>query len=512
MMNNNKSLIDTSACEYDVAIIGFGPTGAVLANLLAQSQLKVLVLEREADVLQLPRAIRFDAECMRVFQTIGLADTLLEQVSAAPGMKFVNAQGDLLIEWQRPTEIGSHGWSSCYRVHQPELEHALRQRLTQNPLLNIKTRHDVFALAQHEDHVRIQYENMRNGELLAANARYVVGCDGARSLVRRLMGSSLSDLKLHERWLVVDLLLKRPMPELGEYSIQYCDPQRPSTYICGAGERRRWEIMVMPDDDLAKINTPEWLWQQLARWITPRDAEIERSAIYMFHSVVAHQWRNCRLLLAGDAAHQTPPFMGQGMAAGIRDAANLAWKLRDVINGSAADSLLDTYESERSPHVKEFIEGAVRFGEIIQTTDLQAVADRDTLLSSAIENFRTPEPRLGPGAHDECTQGVCAQIAPQFSLENGELIDNHVGYQHVLLVTEEAASAVSDHRCVVLQGQAIKAWLQSVGACAVLVRPDRYVFGLAHSPSEITALLDRAFTGGTRSSIEPQRQRQAANH
>ena len=497
-MNNNKTLSETGDVLYDVAIVGYGPTGAVLANLLAECGLRVLVLEREASVLQLPRAIRFDAECMRVFQAIGLLPYLHEQVCAAPGMKFVNARGELLIEWQRPVEQGAHGWSACYRVHQPDLEAALRARLLECPGVQVLTRHDVYAVSEQADQVTLHFENMRSGELLSARARYLVGCDGARSLVRRLMGAALDDLQLHERWLVVDLLLKRPMPELGDYSIQYCDPQRPSTYICGAGERRRWEVMVMPGDDPVQLNTPQWIWQRLQRWIGPADAEIERSAVYMFHSVVARSWRQGRLLIAGDAAHQTPPFMGQGMAAGIRDAANLAWKLNAVLAGETADELLDSYASERIPHVREFIEGAVRFGDIIQATDSDAVAARDAALTCAIERFRTPEPALGPGAHDGVPEGVAGQVTPQFRLADGRLMDDATGYRHLLLCRPEALP-----RTIALAGQRVQcraaedaqalAWLDGLGACAALIRPDRYLYGLARNTADLEPLLERAF-------------------
>lgn len=497
-MNTGNPLSEHTPTLYDVAIVGCGPTGAVLANLLAECGHSVLVIEREAGILQLPRAIRFDAECMRVFQSIGLLQRLGEQVCAAPGMKFVNAAGDLLIEWQRPLELGMHGWSACYRVHQPDLEHALRERLQERPGVRMLTRHEVFAMTEHADHVDLDYENMRTGELLTSRARYAVGCDGARSLVRRLMGSALEDLQLHERWLVIDFMLKRPMPELGDYSIQYCDPQRPSTYICGAGDRRRWEVMVMPGDDPARINTAEWIWDCLSRWIGPKDAEIERSAVYMFHSVVAQRWRRGRLLIAGDAAHQTPPFMGQGMAAGIRDAANLAWKLHAVLSGNASDSLLDTYESERAPHVREFIEGAVRFGDIIQATDSEAVAARDASLCGAIENFRTPEPALGPGAHDGSPKGVVGHVTPQFRLADGRLMDDATGYRHLLLCRPQvlplaARLADASVMCRAADEPAMLAWLESLGACAALIRPDRYLYGLAETDDALEPLLSRAF-------------------
>ena len=227
--------------------------------------------------------------------------------------------------------------------------------------------------------MRVRYENLASGALEEVSARYVVGCDGARSTVRRFMGAALQDLRSHERWIVLDMLLDQPpggVPEAADESgrvvdaIQYCDPARPTTFIPMPGKRHRWEFMLMPQDDPATIAQPERIYELLKPWqIDPARSTIERAVVYTFHSALATQWRRDRLLLAGDSAHQTPPFLGQGMCSGLRDAANLAWKLRDVITGEAPESLLDAYETERMQHVRAYIELAVELGGIIQTTD-----------------------------------------------------------------------------------------------------------------------------------------------
>lgn len=493
--------ISTHACDYDVAVIGLGPTGATLANLLAIEGLRVLVLERDKDIFALPRAVHFDGECMRVFQTIGIADTLLPKLFVGPGMKFVNAAGELLIDWQRPTCIGPHGWCASYKFHQPDLENALRERVAQQENIDVRLRHEVFALDETGDGVQLRFEDTSCGKLGRATARYVVGCDGARSIARRFMGTELTDLKSHERWVVVDALLDAPRPDLGDFSIQYCDPARPTTYTRGPGNRRRWEIMVMPDDDATQLASAEWLWDKLARWISPANARLERSAIYTFHSVVANGWRRGRLLLAGDAAHQTPPFMGQGMAAGIRDASNLAWKLGAVIRGAAPESLLDTYESERSPHVREFIETAVQLGSVIQTRQPEAANSRDCDMSAAIRNFVTPQPKLGPGACLDESLAVVGQIAPQPRLPDGRLMDDVVGYRFALVVLPELLAGCDDIasraaragvQIVTSEGASVRQWLASTGAAAVLVRPDRYVYGVAHDAASLHSLLEHA--------------------
>lgn len=477
---------------HDVAIVGLGPTGATLANLLAQQGLQVLVLDREADIYALPRAIHFDGECMRVFQAAGIASELEPNLVVSPGMKFVDAAGRLLIDWSRPTQLGPMGWHPSYRFHQPFLEATLRRQLAQHAGVQVRLRHDVYAFEEKADHVELRMEDLSTGRLLRTSARYVVGCDGARSIARRFMGTELDDLESHERWLVVDVLLQRERPDLGDHSIQFCDPARPSTYVRGVGNRRRWELMLMPGDDPATIARPEAIWALLARWVTPREATLERPAVYTFHSVVARGWRRGRLLIAGDAAHQTPPFMGQGMCAGIRDASNLAWKLAAVVRGDAPDTLLDTYESERSPHVREFIQTAVRLGGVIQTTDPDVARRRDADVAKGPQVFHTPQPPLGPGAHAGGEHG--GRLAPQAVLPGGRRTDDAVGYAHVLVaapswlqVVQEASAGRVDVAAADDRERA--AWLAQLGAIAVLVRPDRYVAGVARHPDELEGLL-----------------------
>lgn len=493
-MNTTADAAFGADALHDVAIVGLGPTGATLANLLAQRGLRVLVLEREADVYALPRAVHFDGECMRIFQSLELADSLLPQLRVSPGMKFVDAAGRVLIDWSRGLEIGPQGWHPSYRFHQPVLERRLRERLAGEPGATVRLRHDLFAIEPQDDRVLLRVEDMRSGRLLRTAARWVVGCDGARSLVRRVMGTELDDLNSHERWLVVDVLLKRERPDLGDFSVQFCDPRRPSTYVRGVGERRRWELMLMPDDDAATIMQPESVWRLLSRWVTPEDAVLERPALYTFHSVVARGWRNDRLLIAGDAAHQTPPFLGQGMCAGLRDAMNLAWKLDDVVRGRAPASLLDSYESERSPHVREFIDTAVRLGGVIQATDPERVRERDAQMAANPQVFRTPEPVLGPGAHDGGPHG--GRVSRQPLLADGSRLDDRLGGRFGLVVRPALRAALADLAparivVVVADDPALAALLDASSAAAMLLRPDRYVAGVAADEAGARRLVER---------------------
>ena len=341
---------------YDVAIVGFGPTGAALANLMGLCGLRVVVLEREGAIHCLPRAVHFDGEVMRIFQTIGVSDRVARVSRINAGMRFIDPHGKLLLDWPRPRQVGPQGWYPSYRFHQPDLEAILRDHLRGVPNVDVVAGADVTSIAQDAELVAIAYREGDRQDTLAAG--YVVGCDGARSLVRAHITNQAEDLGFHERWLVVDLLLHGDRPDLGDFTLQYCHPQTPATYVRGPGLRRRWEIAIgdLPD---AQALEPENIWQRLARWLTPAEAEVERAAVYTFHSVISSSWRQGRLLIAGDAAHQTPPFMGQGMCAGIRDASNLAWKLAHCARNGHDDAMLDSYQSERHPHVRAFIEGAV---------------------------------------------------------------------------------------------------------------------------------------------------------
>lgn len=489
--------------SQDVVIIGLGPVGATLANLLGLCGITTLVLEREPSAYHLPRAVHFDDEVMRIFQTIGLSDQIAKDVILSPGMRFLDASGRLIMDWSRPAEVSSQGWHPSYRFHQPDLERVLRCGLARWPTVTVRNRSDVYALTVDENGVSVRFEDLSNGQLLQCRAKYVVGCDGSRSLVRRFIGTSLQDLGFHERWLVVDALLQRPRPDLGDHSIQYCDPARPATYVRGTGERRRWEIRLHPDEDAQLMSTSAHVWNLLSRWITPDDAVLERAAVYTFHSVIAEGWRDGPLLLAGDSAHQTPPFLGQGMCAGVRDAGNLAWKLAHIIQAktadtSTADTLLNSYESERAPHVRAFIELAVRLGGVINTkaTEAGLLPGRNT--ADQPVRMESIKPQLGPGLfagrHD-----LTGQLAPQPELIDGRRLDMRVGYRFALL----AAPVFIAELPVLLRNRiaqcdlvlvddnvpALQEWLRSHNAKAVLVRPDRYVLGSARDQADLEALL-----------------------
>jgi 3-(3-hydroxy-phenyl)propionate hydroxylase len=488
--------------EHDVAIVGLGPVGATLANLLGRLGLRVLILEREDEAYGLPRAVHFDDECMRVFQAAGLADEMAAITAPSKGMRYVDAEGSVLIESPVSQELTQHGWRHGYRFHQPDLEAVLSRGLARWPNVQVMRRADVFALEQCERDVCVRFEDLSSGRIRSVRATFVVGCDGARSTVRRFIGSGWIDLGFHERWLVADLLLKVPRPDLGEISVQHCNPARSSTYVSGLGNRRRWEIRLQPDETSKAMMQPQRLWQLLAQWLTPDEADIERQAVYTFHSALAETWRAGRLFLAGDSAHQTPPFLGQGMCAGIRDASNLAWKLAAVIRRRACDTLLDSYQQERASHVREYIELAVALGGVINTTAMNPVLPNSTRTDGNSIRLNRQKPMLGRGFAFGCSALIGRQI-PQPVLSDGCRLDEVVGQRFCLLVasghaeqlTSEALALLEENGVQVIADTApkLQRWLAETGHAAILVRPDRYVCGGAETTTGVLALLVAAF-------------------
>lgn len=481
---------------YDVAIVGLGPTGATLANLLGAAGHSVLVVEKEAGVFPLPRAIHYDGEVLRIFQAAGLREQVLAiSRPGTQGMHFVNAAGQTLLIRGGTAALGPHGCANNYYFHQPELEAVLREGLARFPNVHVRLETAVSAARQDAEGATLSCECTGDGTRFQARARWVVGCDGARSPVRQHMGSPMVDLGLRQPWLVFDVVLTEPV-DLPPHTVQHCDPRRPMTYCNVVGNRRRWEIMVLPGDDREALVQPETLWTLVAPWVRPDQARLERAAIYTFHSVIAEGWRQRRLLLAGDACHQTPPFLGQGMCAGIRDASNLAWKLDAVLAGRAPEALLDTYESERKPHVRALIELAVRLGGIIQTTDAAAAAERDARFAGgAPEVFELPPQLLGEGAFDARQQDLAGRPFPQPRLADGRLLDELLGRRSAVIGQRELLAAAApgtaerwarSQALVIDEPDApLTAWLRSHRAGAVILRPDRYIVGVARTGAEL---------------------------
>lgn len=475
--------------EADVLIVGLGPVGTTLANLLGQRGFRVLAVERDTTVYPLPRAAHFDAEIMRIWQGLGLLKQAMAISRRAPAYEFRNAKGEILLRYDLDDVVVAPGFAPSWMFNQPDLERALRAKLADYPTVETRlgVRFEGFDYIG-ADQVRATITDA-SGKPQTVEARYVVGCDGASSLVRKALGIAHFDYGFDEPWLVIDAKVKRPerMPNL---NLQICDPIHPTTCVLMGPGRHRWEFMIRPGEDAQSFLDDRVIADLLKPWVQDGDVEIDRKAVYRFHGLVANEWRRGRVILAGDAAHQTPPFAGQGMCSGIRDAVNLAWKLAHVLRGEANENLLDTYQTEREPHVRALTETAIAMGRVVCTADLEAAAQRDAAMLAARaagqQPVPPPEPQLGPGAFMS-TAPRAATIFPQDNA-GGTYLDDELG-RGAWLIARDAADIAGLKspflaRIESLDGAALKPFasklstlLDTYGADAVLVRPDRYVFG-----------------------------------
>lgn len=506
--------------ETDVVVVGWGPVGQTLAILLARHGWRVTALEKQPAAYPLPRAVHFDHETARILQAAGVADAMADgRIETADFYEWRNGKGDVLLRFvSRP--MGICGWPEANMFAQPELERLLDEKARSLANVTLLRGHEVTALAEVDGGVRVTARTSAGSDA-TFTARFVVGCDGANSFVRGAIGAPVTDLGFFYDWLIVDV---RPhVPKLwSPLNIQVCDPQRPTTLVSGGPGRRRWEFMRLPGEDVEQLNRADTAWRLLAPWdVHPGNADLERHVVYRFQARWVDLWRKGRVLLAGDAAHQTPPFAGQGMCAGLRDAMNLAWKLDLVLGGRASDSLLDTYAQERMAHVRMMIEFAMALGKVICVPDPAEAAARDaSMMATRDPQTSPPLPGILAGVlheNDPVAGKVCVQARVRAGGREG-LFDDVVGRGWTLLaldgdplgaLPEELATwfrsiggigawlggegadgaPVRD-----LDGRAT-AWLRENGAGVVLQRPDFYVFGaaatLADTPALVAALRAR---------------------
>lgn len=493
---------------YDVAIVGYGPAGAVAAALLGQAGLSVYVCDRLNDVYEMPRAIALDHEIMRVFQQIGVIDAIAPYLEPFTPSEYFGVDGQLIRRMTMVEPPYPQGYTPSLVFTQPPVERALRARVAQMPNVTVALGTELKSLQQDAEGASLSLLSDQ-GVAASLRARWVIACDGGASTVRAMVGIELEDLGFDEPWLVVDVRVnEQGLAKLPKTSVQYCEPQRPCTLVIGPGNHRRWEISLKPGEDPQKAATPEGAWALLSRWLTPNDGELWRQASYRFHALVANHWREGHVFVAGDAAHMQPPFLGQGMCQGVRDVANLSWKLAAVVKGevigSAADALLDSYGRERKAHVRELTSRIKAIGAVICERDAVKARERDARLLAECGGVvkDTPRqdilPRLETGflaSQDTTGRGT---LFPQPRLEDGQLMDQRFGHDwRLVLDATFAAPPVSKGLTVVSMGQAghketegaVQVWMTRHQCHAALVRPDNYVFGTASTEVELQALL-----------------------
>ena len=419
--NDNPSV--PSSCE--VAIIGAGPVGLMVANLLGMAGLDVVVLERNHGLVGLPRAIFYDAETLRLFAQIGLFDSIADGLIQDPKVVYLNARGAKLMEINPPR--GPFGHSRFGTFFQPSFERALLQGLHRFTSARVLFAHEVTSIAQDERGVDLKIASPA-GEC-SLRAQFVVACDGGTSPTREAIGARLVGSTYVERWLVVDARIENHGVDKITF---FCDPRRPAVQLPAVGSRVRWEFMQLPGEPVETLLRDETLQSLLAPFVDYSKVEIERRAVYAFHARVADKWREGRVLLAGDAAHLMPPFAGQGMNSGMKDAVNLGWKLAAVVSGGAGAEILDSYEVERARSVRAMVDLSRRLGAVIMPTNRVVAWLRDVAFAglNLSRRFRAfiqrggvlPPPRIARSAltgNDKDT--IIGQMQPQPVLASADL-------------------------------------------------------------------------------------------
>ena len=490
---------------YDVAIVGMGPVGASAAIHMAHLGLDVAIFEKEAEIYPLPRAVSIDGEIIRAFQSIGRGEELeniLQPIRPDDRAGFADADRNWLFGVNF-TSTGPNGWPPSSQFFQPELDRYLRRVAETYSGIKLFLGESVDQVDQVDQIVKITSQKR------TLKCKYLIACDGASSPIRKMLDIDWHDLGYDHDWLVVDVEM------IGESSLphevlQVCDPNRLHTFVAAKDPYRRWEFRLNPHERAEDLLEEETIKELLDSW-TPRSTyRILRKAVYQFHAAVASRWRVGRIFLAGDAAHQMPPFLGQGMNSGIRDVLNLAWKLKLVLSGRVDESLLTTYEEERLPHSEDFVQWSVEFGNLMEHLADAKAAERVS------KEPPTPKKKqrsagYGQGRHapplrsglllldqvsDDGSTGYLfsqptVQLCPTETVRLDELLgrgfalitQGDVEFDKVSsqIIEEFDLKLLDVSKLEVVSGRLDRSLK---GSECVLIRPDRYIFG--HSSPQLT--------------------------
>jgi 2-polyprenyl-6-methoxyphenol hydroxylase-like FAD-dependent oxidoreductase len=480
-----------------VIVVGAGPTGITAATLLAQHGVDCLVLERWPGLYAQPRAVHLDDEIFRIIARLGIAEEFAAISRPTLGLRLLDNRRTVLAEFTRDPARSVHGFPQANMFDQPELEALLRMNLKRYPGVELRGDAQVTGLADVTDQgrrVRVTFTDRTDGTIHQIDTDYVLGCDGANSIVRTQIGSTMRDLNFEQRWLVVDVATDADLQQW-EGVHQVCDPARAGTYMRIGQDRYRWEFALRAGESAEDFGTVAALRPLIAPWtatVTDCELRLLRVAEYTFRAQIADQWRRGNVFILGDAAHLTPPFIGQGMGAGLRDAMNLAWKIAGVRDGTLAANALDTYEQERKPHARAMIRLALNIGRAMSGGGRLGDVGRRIVL---------PRLRLIPGLRDKVVDSttpalhrsalVCRSrragrlagtLCPNPRHSVGQRLDDVLGNDFALITTsslsdaDKALLAQRGVRIVIAErGTDLAKWLLRGRATAALVRPDRSV-------------------------------------
>ncbi len=496
----------------DVVIIGMGPTGLVLANLLGQRGWSVVGFETDTDIYYAPRAVHFDDEIMRVFQEAGLHEEMIRRCEPFEEMEMrLKPRAKPIFRGKVGVQDKRYGFAGAWWFHQPTLERTLRDGVRRYPNVVAHYGAMVADLATDADGVTVT-ATMPDGAQCSIRGRFAIGCDGGRSFTRKAAGLVLDSAEFDEAWVVVDTKTRsgKKDPELPPNHFQCCDPAQPITYVPMPAPYYEWQFMVTDEKPEREATDPAYIRSKLRALVDLSKLEIIRIAYYRFHALWANKWHNGRIVLAGDAAHQMPPFLGQGMCSGIRDAESLSWRLDLALKGYDYPTLLDDYQRERSVHVQHIIRGAMFLGHRIQTRSKFMAFLRNNLVFRpanwipafnrfflSVANRKRP---LQDGFFGSNRRRLAGHLFPQPVVARIDapavLLDDVIGQHFALIVRNGVTIQPSETRefanrlplrlirfastpepgVIGDQSGALHKWFTREKVDFVLIRPDRYVY------------------------------------
>lgn len=494
-----------SQVQPTVVIVGAGPTGVTTATLLAQYGVATTVLDRWAGVYPQPRAVHLDDEVHRIINRVGVGEQFAAISRPALGLRLIDPKLTVLAEFRRDPNQDRNGYPSANMFDQPVLEGLLRANLARHPDVNLRGNVEVTDVAPAGDRIRITFTDRDDGAGHSIDADYLLGCDGANSLVRTSIGSAMADLRFEQRWLVIDVASTAEL-EQWDGVHQLCDSRRAGTFMRIGGDRYRWEFRLLDGEAAEDFRGMDALRPLIAPWTGRVDEsrlEIIRVAEYTFRAKIADHWRRGNTFLLGDAAHLTPPFVGQGLCAGLRDAMNLSWKLAGVLKGTLDPAVLDTYEQERKPHARSMIDLALMVGRAMTSGgrigDLLRglVVPRMHLLPGLRKKVLDSEtPALSRGPLVQAAGSLTGKLCPNPRTADGRLLDDVLGGGFAIVTNRELSAA--DRATVEGRGATVFVtapdsevgeWLREGRATAAIVRPDRTVMLAGRDVSRLCAEL-----------------------
>jgi len=494
--------------DYDIGIVGLGPVGSFAALLLEKKGLKVLAIDKDQDIYPLPRAVSISDQGLRMTQEVNIDDIYIENSTEVGGAGFVDKELNFIGD---PVELKGfttpNGWPPMRFFHQPYTDKKIRQRLEQTSV-TILLETELLNVVDEIEGVKFNTKSLVDSTEKEYTCKYLIGADGGSSALRKLLEITQEDLDYNRDWVIVDVELTGKN-RLDDKAIQICDKERIGTFIPSHLPFRRWEFIIYDDEDKNDFQDDKKIQELIGRWLDPSEYKIIRKAIYQFHSVLAHDFKKGNCFLIGDAAHQNPPFMGEGMMSGYRDAFNLAWKISYVIKNNFSPSLLDTYQEERRPHAKFVVENSAGIGEL-----MEAYANADDpkdvpaeLVTKGYGSFILPnlDEGLFYGGKADDTMAA-GQIFPQISSYRDGLIEERKDHllgdgfvflsKHKIEISEEHKDFLDKLNCcfITIETDEIESNPWVAGYLELgdtfIIRPDKYIYGCSSNNVSLEELIE----------------------